>query len=132
MSGRRVLFACWATLVLLASACGGERRPTSVVLVVVDTWRADHLGFHGYERATTAELAPWLERAALFEQAIATAGWTLPSFGSLFTGHIPSRHAAGLLLEAGEKPKFALLDASVRSLGENFSRAGFATAGVAN
>jgi arylsulfatase A-like enzyme len=127
-----VLFACCAALALLTGACRGERCPTSLVLVVVDTWRADHLGFHGYPRATTAELAPWLERAAVFEQVFATAGWTLPSFGSLFTGHIPSRHAAGLLLEAGEKPKFAFLDASVRPLGEHFSRAGFATAGVAN
>jgi arylsulfatase A-like enzyme len=127
-----VLFACCAALAWLFGGCGEERRPRSVVLVVVDTWRADHLGFHGYPRATTPALEPWLERAAVFERALATAGWTLPSFGSLFTGHIPSRHAAGLLLEAGEKPQFAFLDGSERPLGERLSQAGFATAGVVN
>ncbi len=127
--------ACVAPLLgALSTGCGAPPGPSSVLLVVVDTWRADHLGVYGYERATSPGLARWVERAAVFERAFATSPWTLPSMGSLFTGHIPSRHAAGLALppEPDGKPRFAHLDASVRPLGVLFRERGFATAAVAN
>ncbi|MDJ0850144.1 MAG: sulfatase-like hydrolase/transferase [Myxococcota bacterium] len=73
-----------------------------------------------------------MERAAVFERAFATSPWTLPSVGSLFTGHIPSRHGAGLPLAPGGERRFASLDASVRLLGSLFQEHGFATAAVAN
>jgi choline-sulfatase len=131
--GRPRTRALWAAAagLLLAAGCGDGARPRSVLLVVVDTWRADHLGIYGYARPTSAKLSPWLARAAVFEHAFATSGWTLPSFGSLFTGQIPSRHAAGLS-RGGAEPGFAFLDATVQPLGALLAGHGFATAAVVN
>ena len=66
-------------------------RP-NVLLVSLDTLRADHLGGYGYRRSTT----PWLDRlsrdAVVFESAKAQAAKTLPSHMSLFTGLLPQTH----------------------------------------
>jgi len=122
-------------LVLALGLPGCEGRspvPRSVLLVVVDTLRADHLGVYGYRRPTSPALDRRAERAAVFERAWATSPWTLPSFGSLYTGQIPSRHAAGLLRQGGEERSFAFLDESAPSIGQILAERGFATAAVVN
>lgn len=58
----------------------------NIVLIVLDTVRADHLGFHGYGRDTTPQLDRIARNAVWFDEARATAPWTLPSHASLFTG----------------------------------------------
>jgi arylsulfatase A-like enzyme len=122
------LFAC-----ALAIGCAGEpARPRSVVLVLVDTLRADHVGAYGHGRATTPALDAWAAEGAVFERAWATSAWTLPSVGSLLSGRLPSRHAGGLRLPEGGDPPFSALGADVPMLAEALSGAGFATAGVAN
>jgi len=67
-------------------------RPTSVVVVVLDTVQADHCSACGYGKATTPRLAALAAEGLLFEQARAVAPWTLPSHASLFTGRLPSQH----------------------------------------
>ena len=67
-------------------------RPTSVVLVVLDTVRADHCSAYGYGLPTTPRLERLASEGLLFEQARAVAPWTLPSHASLFTGRLPSQH----------------------------------------
>ena len=75
-------------------SCGGP--PTgSVILVVVDTLRADHLGLYGYERPTSPTLDAWAAEGRVFEHAFAPAPWTLPSFASIYTGHWPLIHQGG-------------------------------------
>ena len=86
-------FALGVTL-LLAMSCGGP--PTgSVILVVVDTLRADHLGLYGYERPTSPTLDTWAAEGRVFENAFAPAPWTLPSFASIYTGRWPLIHQGG-------------------------------------
>jgi choline-sulfatase len=68
------------------------KRATSVVLVVLDTVRADHLTPYGYPKETTPRLARFAQEGLLFEQARSAAPWTLPSHASLFTGKLPSQH----------------------------------------
>jgi len=68
------------------------KRATSVVLVVLDTVRADHCSAYGYERPTTPHLTGLAAEGLLFEQARAVSPWTLPSHASLFTGLLPSQH----------------------------------------
>jgi len=67
-------------------------RPTSVVLVVLDTVRADHCSAYGYGQPTTPRLDALAAEGLLFEQARTVAPWTLPSHASLFTGRRPSQH----------------------------------------
>jgi arylsulfatase A-like enzyme len=96
-----------------------------VVLIVVDTLRADHLGAYGYERPTSSHLDAWARQGKLFEQSFATSSWTLPSFGSLFTGELPSRHGAGIR-------KWGRLDAGVPVLSEILREHGYATGAIVN
>ena len=65
-----------------------------VILVVLDTTRADHLSTYGYARATSPHLSAFAEDALLFTQARSPAAWTLPGHASLFTGMYPTRHGA--------------------------------------
>lgn len=74
-----------------ATRAPGDAR-SNVVLVVVDTLRADHLSHYGYGRATGKGLDELAEHATRFTHAYAPASWTSPSIASLFTGMTPVRH----------------------------------------
>ena len=100
----------------------------SVVLVVVDTLRADHLSAYGYARPTSPALAARAAEGALFEHAFAPSSWTLPSFASLYTGLFPHQHGAGRARDGG----YTALDPSVAALAEQLAGQGFATAAIAN
>ncbi len=66
----------------------------NIVVVVVDSLRADHCGFMGYSRPTTPGLDALAEKGVVFENALSSSGWTKPAVGTLFTGLIPSNHGA--------------------------------------
>jgi arylsulfatase A-like enzyme len=71
----------------------GEDRSANVLVIVIDTLRADHLSCYGYDRPTSPFLDRWAnDRAVLFENVVAPAPWTLPSHTSLFTGLNAIRH----------------------------------------
>lgn len=63
----------------------------NILLVVLDATRYDYCSCYGYERLTTPALDRLAEEGTLFENAIAAAPWTLPSFASMFTGLFPSQ-----------------------------------------
>ena len=89
---RPVCLALW----LLAAGCSpGERRP-DVLLLVVDTLRADHLSCYGYRRATSPALDAWARGGTLYERAYAPASWTLPSMAMLMTGQLRSDNSGDL------------------------------------
>ena len=74
-------------------AVAGAHPITNLVLVSVDTWRADRLSLYGYGRDTTPWLERWAKRrAVVFEQAVAAAPWTLPSHVSMLSGVGPLGH----------------------------------------
>ncbi len=68
-----------------------ERAP-NVLLIVVDTLRADHLSTYGYARPTSPHLTQLAAQGTLFENAIAPSSWTLPVHASLLTGLYPREH----------------------------------------
>ncbi len=72
---------------------GGDPRP-DIVLVVIDTLRADHLSAYGYRRPTSPRLDRLAAEGTLFLQSFSAATWTLPSTASLLTGLPPDRHGA--------------------------------------
>jgi arylsulfatase A-like enzyme len=64
----------------------GESRP-NIILISLDTVRADHLSLYGYRRQTTPHLQAWARRwATVFETTVASAPWTLPSHASMLSG----------------------------------------------
>ncbi len=118
MKRRRArLFLAPPALVLTLAACGGPRSP-NVVLVVVDSLRADAVGPQGSQPS----VAPGLDRLAAdglrFERAVAPASWNLPSLSSLVTSTYPWVHGQGA----------PAATADVTTLAEAFSRAGYRTA----
>jgi len=64
----------------------------NVVMIVMDTVRADHLSLYGYSRDTTPFLEKLSQKSVVFENAFSASPWTLPSHASLFTGLLPSEH----------------------------------------
>jgi arylsulfatase A-like enzyme/Flp pilus assembly protein TadD len=75
----------------LAGACRGRGRP-DVVLITLDTTRADHLGSYGYPHPTTPNLDALAAEAAVFTRAFTTNPITLPAHSSLMTGTYPMFH----------------------------------------
>jgi arylsulfatase A-like enzyme len=96
----------------------------NVLLIVLDTVRADHLSAYGYERPTTPNLEALARRAVRFEQARAAAPWTLASHATLFTGRWPHElNTSWMCPMRGDVP----------TLAEYLGSLGYATAGfVAN
>ena len=70
-----------------------SRRP-NLILYVVDTLRADHLGCYGYPHATSPRLDALAKDYLLFEDAVSPSSWTRPSVASIMTGLDPRVHRA--------------------------------------
>ncbi|PYX09114.1 MAG: hypothetical protein DMG88_07370 [Acidobacteria bacterium] len=64
----------------------------NVLVIVIDTLRADHLSSYGYARTTSPQIDQLAKNGVLFENAIAPCSWTLPSHASLLTGRYPFEH----------------------------------------
>ncbi len=114
-----------ALLLALAALPGagcGEQVPRNLVLIVVDTLRADRLGCYGAERETSPAIDALARESVRFERAYATAPWTKPSVASILSGLLPARHGARGIL--------TVLPDRVDTLAEILSRHGFATAGI--
>lgn len=106
---------------LPAAAPDGVVRP-NVLLLVIDTQRADHLSAYGYHRPTTPRLDQLAREGVLFERAHAPSSWTLPSHASMMTGRTPREHRAG-------DPFQPFLDGRYPTLAEVLRDAGYATGG---
>ena len=132
------------TQLLVVMSCGGTpeapprpnlgEHPASVILIVVDTLRADHLGLYGYERPTSPILDAWAKQGRVFDNALAPSPWTLPSFGSLYTGRWPLVHQAGRAegLNQSGQTEFLGPIADLATLAETLRAAGFRTLALAN
>jgi choline-sulfatase len=120
---RRALLAAlaWA-LPLAACGDGADPRPPSVVVIVVDTLRADALESHGAAAGSAPALQALARRGTVFANALAAAPWTGPAVAALLTGRYPD--------EVGVRNLRDALPASVPTLAQRFQRAGYATAAV--
>jgi len=92
----------------------------NVVVIIVDTLRADHLTAYGYSRNTTPNLSDFARNGVVFENAISPSSWTLPSHASMFTGRMPDEHGATGLQ--------SVLDRRYVTIGEAFQKEGYTTA----
>ena len=117
---------------LLALACDRAERP-NLLLVTLDTTRADRLGPYGFDGANTPNLDDFARNALVYDRAVSTSSWTLPSHASIFTGLLPMQHGAQTAPEGGAKT----LGYSVRPLGdslvtlaERLTQAGYRTSAV--
>jgi arylsulfatase A-like enzyme len=121
--GTAALLAASAALLLIG--CGD--RPVRdlpfdrIVLVSIDTLRADHLGAYGYPRDTSPFLDELARKGVVFDRAYAATSTTAPSHATMFTSLYPAQHR---LLQNGLRLRDNFL-----TLAELVSARGFATAG---
>lgn len=116
---------------LLACRCATGPRPPDVVLVVVDTLRADAPGYAGNPRPTTPNLdALAATEAAWFSRASACASWTLPSVATLLTGEYPWKHGVFRVMEGQDL--WGRLDPGATTLATVFHERGYRTAAYIN
>ena len=120
MRYRRTIAVCIA---VLTWACGGERPstsrrvPTDIILITIDTLRADSVGFAGNARVKTPFLDSLAARGVVFRNAHAHNVITLPSHVNILTGLYPFQH--GVRENAGFKldPKHATVATMLRNAG---------------
>jgi arylsulfatase A-like enzyme len=79
----------------LAGAAPNAGRRPNVLLISIDTLRADHLGSYGDPHGLTPNLDRFAAQGVCFEHAISSSPWTLPAMASLFTGLYPHHHQTG-------------------------------------
>ncbi len=123
------LFVAAASVAL--AACFMRPVPPNILIIVVDTLRADHLSSYGYERDTTPVIDAFAKENVRFTRAISAAPWTPPSVASILTGLYPSAHRmmppnASLL----ERRIAVRLDSSLDTLPEKLKSAGYRTAAI--
>ncbi len=121
---RRCLVEAVVTCATVSGAWGGPPRdngpPPNVILVSIDTLRADHLGCYGYQRATSPNIDALAAGGVRFASAFAQSCWTLPSHMSLLTSQYPHVHAV-------QDEGVALRDSAI-TLAEVLSDGGYDTA----
>ena len=103
---------------------GAAPAPRHVVLIVLDTLRADHLGAYGSTDGHSPHFDELARESLLFERCYAPAGWTVPSHASLFTGLHPRSHGAHF-------DEHRWLDAGFDTIAEGLTRAGYRTLALA-
>jgi arylsulfatase A-like enzyme len=111
-------------VLLLFTHCGEARRTENserpnIILISLDTLRADHLYCYGYEKEISPAIDKLASEGVLFENTYAQANWTLPSHVSMLTSLYPSRHQ---VIKPDRK-----MPASLLSLPEILKEAGYAT-----
>ncbi len=88
--------AGWIAGFALLAGCGplpgGDDTRPDIVLISIDSLRADHLGVYGSRRPTSPAIDALSNRGIRFERARAASPWTLPSHSTMFTGLWPTDH----------------------------------------
>ena len=106
----------------LAACSDGDVVPRNLILISLDTLRADRVGAYGYDRDTSPALDALAARGARFETVIAESSWTLPSHVTLMSGLPPQIHGVVIPNQAPS--------AEVPLLAEVLRARGFRTLGL--
>jgi|GEM_PF-6106878 len=107
---------------------GVEKMPRTILLIVLDCLRADHVCSYGYSRATTPNIDALAEQGCLWENAYSLSSWTKPSVASILTGLYPTQHGAFRGVKrskAGQSARTDALRSPTPTLAESLSTAGW-------
>ena len=109
-----------AAATILISVGGCTRRP-NIVLISIDSLRADHVGAYGYAKPTTPAIDKLAEEGAIFRRTVSTTSWTLPAHVALLTGQPDSVH--------GVVMPYRRLGRKAVTLADHLSESGYRTVG---
>ena len=107
-----------------------ESKRPDIVLVVIDTLRADRLAIHGGKNSPLPTVDALASEGVWFSRAFAQSGWTLPSFVSMWTGLYPHQHRVGR--NPFEQDRFGALPDTTTTLAESLQTKGYSTGAVIN
>ncbi|MEA2604658.1 MAG: hypothetical protein QOF89_5650 [Acidobacteriota bacterium] len=96
-------------------------RPRNVIVYLVDTLRADHLGCYGYARPVSPRIDAFSRQAIRFRHTVAQSSWTRPSTCTILTGLLPRTH--------GVNGRRDVLSEAAVTLAERLRERGYQTAG---
>lgn len=132
----KALMVSAAVLALSLVAVAAWIRPTflfpvprkqNIVIILMDTLRADHLGAYGYARETSPEIDAIARRGTVFSTVYSVSNWTNPAIKSMFTGFLP----LAVTREARHKEAIRIpLPAQVHTFAELVRSAGYRTAAL--
>jgi len=117
-----VLIGVAGLIVVVRWRASGRTQRPNIVLIVIDTLRADHVGCYGYGRNTTPHIDRLARDAWVFKNAVSSAPWTTPSVASLLTSQYPS--------ELGVREELARINPSFPLLSQILRRNGYTTCGI--
>ena len=130
-----ILTAClFVTTLLALIGCDSSSESPNIILILVDTLRADYLGSYGFE----GDISPAIDRMAaesiIFTRSISQAPWTKPSIASLFTSLSPETHRVvdvdgRYWRDVGGIQKTSALPEDAVTLAEALNENGYQTAG---
>ncbi len=115
----------------------------NIVFLVIDTLRADHLPFYGYDVDTAPFLSSLASKSVVFENAFSASSTTAPAMASVFTSVYPSQHGVVMGMQATKRLvqmqnksyqdlSINKIPANLLTLGEMMKERGFKTYGVAD
>jgi len=96
-------------------------RP-NIMIILIDTLRADHLGIYGYSRDTSPNIDAIAREGVVFDWAVSQAPHTVPSVAAILTGLYPAHNGVVTVIDDA-------FNGSVETLGEKLAKAGYTTAG---
>jgi len=103
-----------------------QERP-NVLVILIDSLRAKSLGIYGAGADPSPHIDAFAAESTIFDWAMSTSPWTVPSTASLFTGLLPEQHGVGMV--RGGRTTFL---SGTQQWDERFKQAGYATAAVTN
>jgi arylsulfatase A-like enzyme/Flp pilus assembly protein TadD len=107
-----------AATLISAAVAAGQTRP-NIILITIDTLRADYLGCYGNPRIETPNLDALAAEGTIFERAYCQAPMTPPSHASILTGTYPPTHGVRDFTASGLRPGFPTLASILRKAGYN-------------
>ncbi len=126
---KHLLFWALIATVLTSLSCSQDQADAkiNVVLILLDTVNADHLGCYGYVRDTSPTIDSLAETGIIYMNCQAQAPWTLPSMASILTGLTERSHGCGQYLDGPRG-----LDLEVPTLATLFKGDGYSTCSLVN
>jgi len=129
------LLSLWTSVLLATVQCSGPGDseplyPPNVLLITLDTLRADHLGCYGYDRPTSPNIDAFAKVATFYPRGYASSPWTLPTHASLMTGLYPFEHGAHTFKINEKRAEVGVLGEHHVTLAEVLRDEGFQTAAL--
>lgn len=133
VANARAAWVCALVALVGLAGCapdGADPMRPDIVLIVIDTLRADHVGIYGSERPTTPHIDALAREGSHYRRAFAQSSWTLPSMTSLLTGLLPHKHRVGR--DPEDHKRFGRLAPEIPTLAERLADVGYARGAIMN